>query len=142
MFSKSCQYAIRAIIYISIQSKRENKVGIKEVSNEIDSPEHFTAKILQKLSKKNFIRSSKGPNGGFYLEEEDMNISLIDIVKEIDGDQLFVGCGLGLKNCSDSHPCPIHEDYKKIKAKLIYMLENYKIGMLLDDDEIKSILLK
>nr|WP_297308728.1 Rrf2 family transcriptional regulator [uncultured Flavobacterium sp.] len=142
MFSKSCQYAIRAIIYISIQSKKGNKVSIKEVSNEVDSPEHFTAKILQKLSRKNFIKSTKGPKGGFYLDEEDMNLSLIDIVREIDGDQLFVGCGLGLKACSDLHPCPIHEDYKKIKMKLICMLENYKIGMLLGDDDLKSILLK
>ncbi|MCB0485648.1 MAG: Rrf2 family transcriptional regulator, partial [Flavobacteriaceae bacterium] len=68
MFSKACEYAIRATLYISIKSIEGSRLGIKEIAKEIDSPEPFTAKILQTLSREGIISSIKGPNGGFFLE--------------------------------------------------------------------------
>lgn len=59
MFSKACEYAIRATIYIAVQSNQDNRVGLKDISKEIDSPEAFTAKILQQLSKMRLLTQSK-----------------------------------------------------------------------------------
>ena len=132
MFSKTCEYAIRAIIFIAQQSKDGTKIGIKDIAVGIDSPEHFIAKILQKLSKKDFVRSVKGPNGGFYMEEVDLNLTIAEIVLEIDGDGLFTRCGMGLKECSEERPCPIHNDYKHIKRSIRLMLERYQIKMFID----------
>lgn len=128
MFSKTCEYAIRAMIFIAQKSKDGNKVGIKEIANGIDSPEHFIAKILQDLGRKRLVQSLKGPNGGFYLDKASLECSLADIVREIDGDQLFSGCGLGLKQCSESHPCPIHHEFKKVRKDMLVMLEKAKLG--------------
>jgi Rrf2 family protein len=128
MFSKTCEYAIRAVLYIAQRSKEGNRVGIKAIAQGTDSPEHFVAKILQELSRKGVIQSVKGPNGGFYLEAAALQQSLADVVKAIDGDQLFTGCGLGLKQCSESHPCPIHHEFKKVRKDIQHMLENAKIG--------------
>ena len=127
MFSKSCEYAIKAVIYISHKSREGNRVGVKEVAGSIDAPEAFIAKILQDLSRKKVVNSMKGPNGGFYLEKENLKISLADIVKAIDGDKIYHECVLGLKACSQKNPCPVHDEYKEIKKKLIAMLENNSI---------------
>lgn len=135
MFSKSCEYAIRAVLYIAQKSEGGNKINIKEIAKGIDSPEHFVAKILQNLTKRNLLQSVKGPNGGFYLDEKSRKHSLADIVKAIDGDNLFSGCGLGLKQCSEARPCPIHNQYKEIKKKIIYMLENAKLGKFSEELE-------
>ena len=128
MFSKTCEYAIRAMIFIAQKSKSGNRVGIKEIAKGIDSPEHFIAKILQELSRKNLVSSMKGPNGGFYLEEDTIDCSLADIVKIVDGDKLFTGCGLGLKQCSELHPCPIHHEFKSVRKGIQLMLEKAKLG--------------
>lgn len=106
MFSKTCEYAIRAMIFIAKKSSNGSKVGIKEIAQGIDSPEHFIAKILQDLSRKGLVQSLKGPTGGFYLEKASLNYSLADIVKSVDGDKIFSACALGLKQCSESKPCP------------------------------------
>ncbi|MGL2962791.1 RrF2 family transcriptional regulator [Flavobacterium sp. RSB2_4_14] len=125
MFSKSCEYAIRAAIFIATQCSNDTKVGIKEIATEIDSPIAFTAKILQVLVKNNIIKSSKGVGGGFMVLKEDLaNITLSQIVVAIDGDAVFLRCGLGLSNCSENHPCPIHEKFKFVKQDLALMLEN------------------
>lgn len=127
MFSKTCEYSIRAMIFISQKSSEGIKVGVKEISKGIDSPEHFIAKILQDLSKKGLLTSYKGPNGGFFIEKESV-ITLADIVKAIDGDKLFVNCGLGLGYCSEVHPCPIHHDFKKIRNDIALMLHTSKLS--------------
>ncbi|MDD3004116.1 Rrf2 family transcriptional regulator [Flavobacterium sp.] len=125
MFSKSCEYAIRATIFIATHSDREGKVGLKEIAQQIDSPIAFTAKILQVLVKNDIIKSSKGVGGGFMILREDLkNIKLLDIVVAIDGNSVFLRCGLGLSNCSEDHPCPVHEKFKFIKKDLAYMLEH------------------
>lgn len=115
MFSKACEYAIRATLYISIKSVEGSKLGIKEIAKEIDSPEPFTAKILQTLSREGIISSIKGPNGGFYLEPNGKPIPLNTIVKAIDGEDVLHTCTLGLRECSDKFPCPIHHEVKKYK---------------------------
>ena len=68
MFSKTCEYAIRAVLFIAQKSADGTKIGIREIAKGIDSPEHFIAKILQDLSRKGMVQSQKGPAGGFYLQ--------------------------------------------------------------------------
>ena len=128
MFSKSCEYAIKAMIFVAQKSNDEKRVGVKEVAKGIDAPEHFIAKILQDLGKKKLINSVKGPNGGFYMDSLNLKSSIADIVKAIDGDEIYKDCVIGLKLCSEKNPCPVHFEYKKIKQNLIYMLENNTIA--------------
>ena len=142
MFSKTCEYAIRALIFIAQKSKDGSRVGIKDISAGIDSPEYFIAKILQDLSRKGFVQSAKGPNGGFYMEGKNLQQSVADIVREIDGDKLFIGCGLGLKECSEDHPCPIHNDFKYIRQEIKDMLDNSKIEMFVKNLDLKLTFLK
>ncbi|HWB93225.1 MAG TPA: Rrf2 family transcriptional regulator [Puia sp.] len=132
MFSKTCEYAIRAMIFIAQRSRDGDKVGIREIAAGIDSPEHFIAKILQDLGRKGLVQSAKGPNGGFYLDRAGRDCSLSKIVRSIDGDQLFSGCGLGLKQCSETHPCPIHQQFGKIRHQISQMLDNARIGEFTD----------
>ncbi len=128
MFSKSCEYAIKAMIFVAQKSKEEARVGVKEIAKGINAPEHFIAKILQELGRKNLVQSIKGPNGGFFLEKTHLKTSLSDIVKAIDGDKIYNDCVLGLKACSQKNPCPVHNEYKEIKKNLIAMIEKNTIG--------------
>lgn len=126
MFSKACEYGIRATIYIAVQSGNNLRVSLKEIAREIDSPEAFTAKILQQLARHGIIDSVKGPTGGFVMEKRE-EVKLIQIVSAIDGDSIFRGCGLGLKECSETQPCPVHDKFKMIREELKTMLENTSI---------------
>lgn len=128
MFSKSCEYAIKAMIFVAQKSKDEVRVGVKEIANGIDAPEHFIAKILQDLGKKKLLNSVKGPNGGFYMDSKNLKSSISDIVKAIDGDSIYKDCVIGLKECSEKNPCPVHFIYKDIKKNLIDMLEQNTIA--------------
>ena len=49
MFSKACEYAIRATLYIAGATANDQRVTVKDIASEVNAPEAFTAKILQKL---------------------------------------------------------------------------------------------
>lgn len=127
MFSKACEYGIRASLFIARESKKERRTSLKEIAASINSPEAFTAKILQKLVQQNIINSAKGPQGGFFVTPENQKRVLADIVKAIDGDTIMTGCALGLEKCSEEHPCPIHFDFAEIRNNLKNMLEKTTI---------------
>jgi Rrf2 family protein len=128
MFSKTCEYAIRAVMFVAQKSKDGARIGIREIAKGIDSPEHFVAKILQDLSRKGLIQSQKGPSGGFYLDDRSLKAPLADIVRSVDGDEIFTGCALGLKQCSEGKPCPLHQEFKKIREDLSRLLQHTSVG--------------
>lgn len=134
MFSKTCEYGLRATIFIAQQSVLNKKVSLLTISEEIGSPKAFTAKILQQLTKNNIINSIKGPYGGFEINTEKMKTTkLSDIVNVLDGNAIYTKCGLGLSLCNDNSPCPLHFKFVAIRDRLKKMLETTTLSTLLND---------
>lgn len=131
MFSKACEYGIKATIFIAVNSSENKRVTPSEISAEIDSPTAFTAKILQALVRHGVIKSVRGAYGGFEMDKDKIaSTKLSQIVYAIDGDNIYKGCGLGLHTCNENHPCPVHDKFKVIRDELRDMLENTTIEQL------------
>lgn len=133
MFSKSCEYAIKACIYVAHNKKEGTCIGIKKVAMGIKAPEHFIAKILQQLAAKKILISVKGPNGGYYMTDQQLALPILEIVHAIDGDRLFTTCVLGLENCHAENPCPMHFEYAKVRLSIKHILES---NTILDFDQL------
>lgn len=132
MFSKTCEYAIRATIIIASETESGHRISLREIARRIDSPEQFTAKILQKLAKNNVVESTKGNGGGFFIAKENFkNIKLRHIVLAIDGDAIYHQCSLGLSDCSEVKPCPFHNQYKPIREQLKKALDTTDLNQLI-----------
>ncbi|MFA7273972.1 MAG: Rrf2 family transcriptional regulator [Crocinitomicaceae bacterium] len=134
MFTKACEYGIRACVLVALHSMNGKRISLKEIAKEIDSPLPFTAKILQKLVKNELIYSIQGAQGGFEMATENFKkITIEDIVIAIDGDAGFTMCVLGLKDCSEVNPCPAHKKYKHIKADFKEMIKSTNILEMVTD---------
>jgi len=131
MLSNSCRYAIRAVIYLASQPLENGKTGIKKISNDLDLPTPFLAKILQQLAKQKILTSSKGPHGGFSLLKDPRNITLLDIVNTIDGPDTFTNCVMHISSClsadKDKRKCPLHDDYEKVMINLVKLFSSKTI---------------
>jgi Rrf2 family protein len=131
MLSNTSKYAIRAVIYLALNSKNNSKIGIKEISKELDIPTPFLGKILQTLAKHKLLNSTKGPHGGFGLNKEPAQINLMDIVEVIDGLDSFNMCLLGLPSCTKNEAhCPVHQNYAGIREQLKDLFQSENIGQL------------
>lgn len=132
MLSKRTQYAMRAVLYLAINSKKSFKIGVNVIAEKLDVPKQFLSKILQELVKKNLVKSSKGKLGGFYLSPANKKNSLRQIVEVFDGDSLFCNCVMGLPSCSSDNPCPLHESASAFRIDLERTLEDRSISEVAD----------
>ena len=131
ILSKACEYGIKAMICIAVKSMKGEKSSLARVARNTNSPEAFTAKTLQKLVKAGLVKSSKGAYGGFYLEQEAIeHISVWDIVRAIDGNDLKNKCMLGLEACSNTNPCPMHNHYKSVREQLMAIMQENRLREL------------
>jgi Rrf2 family protein len=115
MLSVSCKASIKAVTYLGSRLHKEDRADIKTVAYSINENEHTVAKLLRRLVNAGIINSTKGPGGGFSISDDQKKLALIDVVKAIDGKEVFTHCGLGFPRCDHSHPCPFHRHYKKVR---------------------------
>jgi len=86
---------------------------LKQIATEENIPQPFLGKILQGLTHKGLVRSSKGLNGGFALAASPDKITLYSIVDAVDNVSLTESdCVLGRSICNEENPCPLHQFWK------------------------------
>lgn len=133
MLSNTSKYAIRAVIYLAVNVKDNQKIGIKKIAEALEIPSPFLGKILQILVRRKILSSAKGPHGGFGVGKDPFKITLYDIIYEMDGDDLFNSCILGAGSCSDAHEdgyCALHFEFEEAKSQLIKLYKTKTIGEL------------
>lgn len=146
MLSNSCKYGIRAVIYIANQPHGNAKTGIKQISKDLNLPTPFLAKILQQLAKQKILNSSKGPHGGFSLMKDPKKITLLDIVRTIDGEDTFTNCIIHNKDCKcvdkQKDPCPVHDEYEDIRNEIIRLFSSRTIqDIVIKVNEVEKIII-
>lgn len=125
MLSNTSKYALRAVIYLAINAKEGEKIGIKKIAADLDVPTPFLGKILQTLAKHRLLASTKGPNGGFGLGRPASEIHLMDIVEIVDGQDSFLRCAIGVKYCKEQkNPCALHSRYAILRDQMKELFEN------------------
>jgi Rrf2 family protein len=133
MFNKETEYALRGMVYIKLQNIKKRRPGTAEIAKEIEAPQFFTAKILQRMVRSGFLNSIKGKGGGFYFDPDRPDLPLNKLITSIEGDSSFSGCGFGLKQCSETNPCPVHEKYAPIREA---------INKLVSEETVQSLAMK
>ncbi|MGB5459898.1 MAG: Rrf2 family transcriptional regulator [Eudoraea sp.] len=138
MLSNSSKYALKAVLYLALHTDENNKMMVKDISERINVPKAYIAKLLQELSKRKIISSTKGPKGGFYLNPSNRNETIIQIIEVIDGKKKMESCLLGLEDCDEQKPCPIHRLISPSRSKMIALLESKTINDLATDLELNK----
>jgi Rrf2 family protein len=132
MFNKETEYALRGLVYIQLQNVRGRKPGIAEISKEIQTPQFYMAKILQRLAKQGLVQSAKGKGGGFFFDREKPELSLKEVIRFTEGTDIFNSCAFGLEKCNDENPCPMHDHYVHIREGISKMVTQESIQSFAD----------
>ena len=131
LYSKGCEYALRALTYAASQTDN-GRFQAKDVCEKTDIPESFTRKVLQALVQGGFLQAVRGPGGGYELTKRADEITLLDVIRAVEGDDTFDHCVLGFPTCGSKHPCPLHETWVVAKGELLAQLERRTLQELAD----------
>jgi Rrf2 family protein len=126
IYSRSAEYAIRAFVHLATVPESKYAM-VKQIAGEADIPSHFLAKILQQLARKGFLRSSKGPTGGFCLRVPANELTLVQLIESIDGLSEYHRCPAGMTECNDQAPCGMHDSWKGLRDRIMEYLERTTI---------------
>lgn len=130
MLAKGTENAIRALVYIHLRNLKSLRPGVTEIAREVDAPEAYLGKILQTLTKHKLLNSQKGRGGGFFFDDYQSNLRILDVIVVMEGDSYFHKCGIGLKDCNDKNPCPLHYEYINVRDKFHEIVRNETIKSL------------
>lgn len=123
LYSKGCQYALRALAYAVLETDN-NRFQAKEVCEQAGIPESFTRKVFQALVQGGFLRAHRGPGGGYSLVRPPEEITILDVIHAVEGEDTFDRCIMGFPECINTNPCPLHHLWLDTKANLTDHLAN------------------
>ena len=79
--SKKAYYGLRAIVALA---QANTALSIHTLAESEGLPEDYLEKILQHLRRANIVEAKKGVSGGYALARETKDISVWDVISDLD----------------------------------------------------------
>jgi len=116
--SKKSRYGIRVMLYLA---KNKKICSAKEISEKEKIPFYLLEKILFAFYKNGLIQSKQGREGGYFLLKPAERITMLEILKVFEGDDIFsVSCSKRVNKKKSI--CPIRDFWKAIQKQLVLFL--------------------
>lgn len=129
LYSKGCQYALRALTFVVAESDKE-RFQAKDICEKAEIPESFTRKVFQALVQGGFLNAHRGPGGGYSLKRAPSEITLLEVIRAVEGEDTFDHCVLGFTECGSAQPCPLHEVWVASREMLVDHLSSTTLDQM------------
>ena len=103
------------------------RISARVLSEKSDVSYEFACKILQKLHEAGLIKSVMGPTGGFELNKQAKDITLLEIISAVQGPLSVNDCLLGKGCCSRKEKCPLSGHMEQLQKNMEGFLGNISL---------------
>jgi len=131
--SKKTDYALRVLFTLAEHYGR-GPIPIRELARRNDVPKRFLEHILLDCKSQNWVDSSAGKEGGYFLAKEPSKISMGEVVRFFDGFLAPIPC-VSIKNyipCTQESVCRFR--------RLLLEIRNY-VAKLMDQASLAKVML-
>ncbi|MCX6559592.1 MAG: Rrf2 family transcriptional regulator [Candidatus Aminicenantes bacterium] len=118
------EYASRAMLELSLR-RDDGPLHIKDISAAQDIPERFLEQILLMLKRAGYLRSRKGPHGGYLLAKPPEKISVAEVIRVMDGPLAPIDCVsvTARQVCPREGSCGLRGVWKETRDAIAAILE-------------------
>lgn len=135
MLSTTASYALRALSCLASMSGSNAILG-RELAELTGIPANYLAKILLILKRGGLVQATRGTGGGYRLDRQPENVTLMQIVELFDLPDEMSGCFLySSRPCSESHPCPAYERWREVRESYTKFLETTTLDQISTSDD-------
>jgi len=137
--TKKADYSLIALKHFAHRQRESaESVSAKEVAENCGIPLPLLSKLLQKLGKAGFLVSEYGTNGGYRLARDSKSISMLDVIRAIDGPVVLANCFSENVFCGHSGRCTVRRPLKRIHEGILRLLDSVSIEDLLEEGETET----
>ena len=122
--SSRCEYACRAVVELASRELAGPPLTAVCIAEQRGIPEKYLVHILLQLKRAGIVKSFRGSQGGYLLARSPDDITLLDVVRAIDGavlDPLPV---------NDSHGKNLKGAWKQVAARIEEVLARVTVREL------------
>ena len=127
----SAKYAVRAVANMAGRDDLVRPVSAAEIADDENLPQYYLAKVMQDLVRARILKSTRGRGGGFILAKAPEETPVIDVVSAVEDVERFEhDCILGLNSCTDTAPCPMHDQWKPVRTAIMSTVRTMTVADL------------
>ena len=127
-------YAVRIVYCLAMA---DGRMDAKRIAEETGVTLRFSLKILRKLVAGGLITSYKGTKGGYELAKDPQDISLADVIEEVEGPYALARCVSEHdyqcnRNKESCGICKFHQIYWDISQTVRERLREVRFSQLIE----------
>ncbi len=123
--SSRCEYACRAVVELGLREHTNAPVTSLHIAEQRGIPEKYLVHILLLLKRVGIVRSIRGAQGGYMLGRSPDDITLLNIVRAIDGGVLDP------LPASDGHGNDLKRAWREVAEGIEQVLDNVTVRDLM-----------
>lgn len=124
MFSRTVEYALRAVIHLAHEAPRARTTA--QLAEATQVPKDYLSKILQDLARKGIVNTQRGVGGGVTLTRAPADMTILDVVNAVEPIARITTCPLDLPT-HGANLCPLH---RRMDAALALVEEALRASTL------------
>lgn len=137
-FSKKVEYALTSLLHLDFVQTPGN-VRTREISELYNIPEEHLGKVLQRMVRAGYLRSVKGPHGGYALERPLKEIKLGELVETLDGPPRVSHEGEDHEICMEFCGCFVKGAVHEVQLTLMDYMNNLTVEEAVHRRESQSV---
>jgi Rrf2 family protein len=119
------EYASRAMLELALRHPQGGPVHIREISRAQNIPQEFLEQILLLLKRAGYLRSRKGPHGGYSLAKPPDQITVAEVIRVMDGPLAPIDCVsvMAHETCPMEATCGLRGLWKEVRDSVAAIME-------------------
>lgn len=129
-FTRFTDYALRVLMYLGVRS--DGRVTIREIARAYDISRNHLMKVVSNLTRLGYLDAQRGPGGGIALARPAREISLADVIRDMEQDMNPVSCFGEPGDCVIKPICHLRDVLEEAMSAYTGTLELYSLQDLLE----------
>lgn len=136
--TKKADYGLIAVKHLA-EKGRQQSASAKDIADAYRLPQEALAKILQKLAKSGLLVSQHGTNGGYALARDPRSITVLEVIRTIDGPLFITSCLEHAESCEQTPSCNVREPLRRVNDSIRDVLERLTIADMRERSEAPAV---
>jgi Rrf2 family protein len=137
ILSRKVRYALHGLAYLAGQQTKKRPIPFNEIlrflraySDQLTLSNGYLAKIFQEVSRAGFAAAMPGPRGGYQLSRPAEEITVLDVVRALDGTPVSDCCLLSVGQCPRIETCGFHRVVENAENAFYRELEKETVASI------------